>query len=152
MTTPIIIGHIHLAATLGSAPENAPIYSWPIVDRDEVPVTIVNFRRSITGAAILGVLSDSNGNPIHLTNFRYRVKIDDRDGLTYVQRRDALKSLFGQRLYLVDSLHCADGTDHTSFVRSMICTDVGKFPKDDILLRWSFVDVELEDDSIGGGL
>ena len=152
MTTPIISGHIHLATTLGDAPENAPAYRWPIVDRDEIPVAIVDFRRSLTGAALVSVLSDDQGNPIQLTNFRYRVKVDDRDEMTYVERRDALKALFGQRVSLVDSLHCADGEDHTDFVRPMVCTSVGKFPKDDILLRWSFVDVELEDDAIEGGL
>src|SRR5664279_5468828 len=105
MTTPIIIGHIHLATTLSAAPEHAPAYRWPIVDRDEIPVAIVDFRRSLTGATIVSVLSDDQGNPIHLTNFRYRVKVDDRDEMTTVERRDALKALFGQRVSLVDSLH-----------------------------------------------
>ena len=152
MTSPVIIGHIHLATTLGPAPENAPVYRWPIVDRDEVPVVILAFERSLTGAALVSVLLDDNGNPRDLTNFRYRIKVDDRDGMTYIERRDALKKLYGRRVLLVDSLHCVDEEDHTPFTRPMVCTSVGKFPKDDILLRWSFVDVELEDDSIEGGL
>lgn len=140
--------HIHLDTTLDEGPELAPVQKWVAIDRIEEPVVIMSLRRSLKGNTLLSILKDDEGDEVQLTNYYYTIKVAATSTETYLQRKASLKALHGRRAYLVDHEHCDDGENHTDYIKPVIVRSVGRFPKDDTLLRFCYVEVELEDDSI----
>jgi len=146
MTEPILQAHIHLSTTIGSAPENAPNLTWKVTHQEEVPVVFVSLKRSLKGNLRAGAVR-SGGNVLQLRNYGYTVKVIADDTYTVHQRKELLKGLFGQTVYLVPHWHCNDGVDHTEFVRTMFCSRVAVFGTDMPGLQFYYVDIELEDAS-----
>lgn len=129
--------HIHLDIVLGGAPENAPLKTWKAADRQEMVMTILEARRTLTGVLRLHQLQ-SGGLPVRFHSFGYRLRVSSDDEADY------LKSLLGRVVYLVDHLHPADGSDHAPSVRQMGFTSLGAFTAFNVaLIRW-YVDVKLE--------
>lgn len=142
-----IQNHIHLSTTLGGAPENSPDMLWQITDRRDIPVVILNIRRGLTGKLRPSVLI-YDGQPVQLTNFNFTVKIKADEGSTTKERMDALRALYGKRVYFCDSYHADDDSDHTSDVRTMFVSEVGEFKVDHIKLDFYYVNIKLEDDTL----
>lgn len=147
MVDPILKSHIHLGLTLGDEPENAPVYKFPTIDREEIPVFLGSIERGLAGNTMINRLKDSSGDDVDLCDFVFRVRVDARYGQTYYERKEALKAMHGRRVYFVDHEHCADGDDHTAYVRPMIAK-IGRIPRDHVALAFAYVEVELMDDRI----
>lgn len=137
--------HIHLSTTLQSSGEKAPDLKWAVTDRLEIPVKFMALKRSLTGALRKHLLVDLNG-AVHLTHFKYTVKVQNDYSYTLEQRISQLRAMDGQNVYLCDSFHVADGQDHTALVRAMVLS-IGEFPPVGPGLPFFLVDVELEDAS-----
>jgi hypothetical protein len=107
--------HIHIGATLTGAPEYAPAdtykVTWPS-GREPIFEGVISFDRSWTGTPFFGSIVDGQGKPVFFKSFRYTLRV------TLEQEADLLDLLF-QTVYAVDNIHCADGQDHTTYVRTM---------------------------------
>lgn len=135
--------HIHLATTLGSAPENAPTLKWKVLERQETVSIQVAIKQTLGGKTRVHVLSDVSG-PVQLSTFQYKVKVQGDYGYTVEDRIAQLKALQGRRAYLCDHFHADDDADHTADVLEVFC-EVGAFPSDHIGLQFFYVDVSLTD-------
>lgn len=144
-----IQNHIHLSDVLGTTPENAPTYKWVVNDRNRIPVVPLSLKRSKTFKLFPNVLRDGiTTDPINLTNFRYRIRIQGSDADNTQTLIDTLQSWLGETLYLVDVVHPNDGEDHTTAIRPMILSAIPDgFKTDDWGLYRYFVTIELEDAS-----
>lgn len=141
--------HIHLDDVVATLGDLAPPTTWKVMDRSEMPVRFMTIKNGLTGRPRLHVLRDDEGDNVALTNFKYRIKVMATDTETVTERKAKLQSLMGKQVYLVDNEHCDEGENHSSYVRTMICADVGAFTSEqDTALRFYFVDVELVDASL----
>lgn len=140
--------HIHLSDALQGSGEKAPTYSWVVNDRSKIPVVPLSLKRSKTFKLYPNVLRDDSSDIINLTNFRYKIKVQGTDADNTQSLIDMIQSWIGKTLYLVDSFHVNDGSDHTGNVRSMVLADIPEgFKTDDFGLFRYFITVELEDAS-----
>lgn len=138
--------HIHLDTTIGSAPENAPVMTWKVTKRIPQEVVFLNVDYTRQGYMRPTVLKTA-GTPVRLTNFRYTVKIMGTDETDTETQRQALVAMLGKEVSLVDSVHCADGAGHDSYIRPMFFSEVGEFKADHIKLFFYYVDITLLDAS-----
>jgi len=142
--------HIHLAESLGGAPENAPIYQWVVSKRSQIPVFDINVQRSLDGTPFAYVVK-KGGTPVQHQDFSYTVRLEgDADrgvagSNTVWDYQDRLLDLIGKRLYLVDNRHPANGLDHTAFIRPVMISRVGDIQDEHPLLRYFYVQVYLAD-------
>jgi hypothetical protein len=126
-------------------PETAPNLKWVVTDRLDTPLVFMSIRRSLTGKVKKHVLSTVSG-VLQLTNYRYTVKVQAKDGDTLEQRIAALKAMNGKTVYLCDSYHAVDGASHVADSKTMIAT-IGEFAPVGPGLPYFLVDVSLEDAS-----
>lgn len=142
-----IQNHIHLSTEIGLAPENSPTVKWKVTEWQPTPVILVDVRRTISGRLAVHSLK-TGGQVAQLLDFRYMLKIDDYDGLTFDQRFDLVLSMHGKKAFLVDAIHPEDGSDHTAFVRPVYVKAVSDITKVNPALRPLYITVELMDDSL----
>jgi hypothetical protein len=142
--------HIHLSRTLGTAPENAPDMKWKVKADGwlPVPTIIQEHRRTLTGKLIKHRLRDADGNVIKLMDFKYIVRCSEYWGMTIYERYDALLDMHGQEVYLVDSMHTADGLDHTAYVRPMYLNMIADVKNLTNFLDPLYITIELVDDRL----
>lgn len=140
-------GHIHLAKTLGAAPELAPIYKWVITDRLDMPQVFASMTRSLNGKLYFYPLTNVSG-VVQLTNYNYTIKVQADFTFTLEQRIAQLKSLNGHVVWLCDSFHANNGVSHTVDTKKMVCKSVGNFAPQGSGMPFFLVDVELEDASL----
>lgn len=134
---PMRQNHIHLDVNLAGAPEYAPVRTWKAADRQEMVMTSLDARRTLTGVLRLHQLT-SNGVPVRFHSFGYRLRVIDDESA------DFLKSMLGKVVYLVDHIHPADNQDHSIAVRQMGFVSLGPFTAFNVsLIRW-YVDVKLD--------
>lgn len=139
--------HLHLALTLGAAPENAPAYKWVVQDRLEIPRGTATLRESLTGVLRAHVLL-SSGVPLIKKDYSYTIILTADFGYTLQQRKDQLFGMLNRRVYLVDCIHPGDGEDHTSSVKTMFLKDISPLKVFDRVLARHYVDIELVDASV----
>jgi len=108
--------HIHLSATIGGAPENAPNQTFTVTERQPRDVAYFSVNRGLTGKLIVGGLS-SAGTPIVFTDFDLRLKVSRSE-------YESLRAMHKRLVYFVDNLHPEDGADHTTSVKSVFVDDV----------------------------
>lgn len=137
--------HIHLAATLGGAPEFAPVYTWTTSDRVESPKVIMSMTRSLTGKLRKHVLK-SGAQPVQFANYRYVVRLG-RNTDEAQEKAALLKSLYAQTVYFCDHYHPDDGTSHSSAVKTMFVAYVGDLKVFNPSLIRYYVELLLEDDN-----
>lgn len=115
-----IQNHIHLGAVpytgspSGFGAHGEPPYKFGHVE-ERTPVfdTMSDFQRAWDGTPFEHVLrTTDNTSPVTFYNLRYKVRTDQAG-------MDILRALWQRRVYLVDSIHCPDASDHTPYVRVM---------------------------------
>lgn len=139
--------HVHLAATLGAAPENAPALKWKTVQRGgrvEVSHTFKTVRYALSGTVRPNVLK-SGGVPVRRTDYQLRLLVRAYDGVSVTDRIDALKAMEGTFVKFVDHDHPADGADHTASVKDMFFESLSPIPDDHPMFDFFVVDVTLLD-------
>lgn len=146
MTYPVQ-GHIHLSASLGSAPENAPMWYWKANAVDEKPNAILRVARTLRGKAQVHVLK-SGTLPIIFRTYGFLLAVYDYGGLSAKDRLDILEAMLGRSVYFCPHRHPADGEDHTPAVVNMIVTQVGPYEIIDPLMNRYKVPILLESDNI----
>lgn len=139
--------HIHLSTALGTSPENAPTIKWIIHDRKKIPQVFLNLRRTKRGKLRPNILL-TGSTPIQITNFQYEIRIRNDGVNTTIQNEALLLGMLGKSVYLVDSEHCDDGVDHTTYVRPMFFSEIDGLNVDHWGLEFYFVKISLEDASI----
>lgn len=139
--------HIHLAKTLGAAPELAPIYKWVVTDRLDIPVTFSTMTRSLTGKLNFYPLTAATGI-VKLNNWNYTIKVQADFDFTIEQRVAQLKSLNLELLWFCDVLHANNNAAHTPDLKRVVLKNLGPFAPQGSGLPFYLVDVELEDASI----
>ena len=144
MTTYPLQDHIHLAATLGGAPENAPVYEWATSDRVMDTVGFMSINRALSGA-IKPHVKKVSGVPLILQPFKYILVLKEESPYTLQDRIDQLQAMAFKTVYLVDHYHPADGQDHTPTVRTMFLARIGSLKVFNPTLIKYYVDIELED-------
>jgi len=147
MTEPIITGHIHLDLTVAAGGEKAPPLTFKVVDRRVITPIFIRLQYTLTANLRVGQPRDDDGDPVLQTNYWYNLIVQADDSHTTQALTMLLSLMRGQLVYLVDSMHCADGADHTEFIKPMILSDLGDLPKDDTMLRFYYVPVMLTDAS-----
>lgn len=143
MTT-AVQNHIHISSTLEGSGEKAPDIKWLIHDRKMMPTVFMTLRRTKRGNLRNNVILDT-GNPVQITNFQYELRIHSDETYTTAQREAFLLAMQGKKVYVVDSVHCNDGEDHTSFVKQMVLDIPEGFNTDIFDLSFYFVRVDLTD-------
>lgn len=136
--------HIHLAPTLGSSPENAPIWKWKARNREAV----IAFRAEIVetlGGMRFGHVATYNDAPVVRRDFIYEIKLEDGEDGDVFFYIDRLASMGGKYVYLVDHYHAADASDHTANVRQMFVYEIGSVPPEEPGLGFFYVKVHLKD-------
>lgn len=129
--------HMHLALTKSATGEKAPIYKWKSVDEQIEPTHIASIDQSLDGTVRVHRVRRV-GVPVRLVNYNYKLKVSDYgDGMTMEERVDLLLAMQGEKVWLVNHNHVADGADHTAYVKQMICAQVGKLEP----LRINFLDI-----------
>lgn len=139
--------HIHLHTEITYDVEKAPSYRWSVVERIEIPVVFMAVKRAVNGKLRIHSLQ-KDAEPWNIKNFQYVVKCAASGTMSANDYKDLLMSYMAKTVYLVDNLHSADGTDHSSFVRRMGMAQVGEAAKFDQVLSRYYISVFLEDDSI----
>lgn len=134
--------HIHLSTAIGSAPENAPTYTWRARDRGKVPVYTGRVARSLQGYLYTHVITRS-GSPVVSFDYRYELVLRPLGGDTTIQLEDRLNGFAGKELYLVDHRHCDDGADHTSYIKHVYVAQIGEYQVDVLNLGFYFVQIML---------
>lgn len=137
--------HIHLATTLQEDGELAPVYKWTASDRLEIPRFTVSLMYDLEGVLHPHVLLDGSANPILYEDFQYTLKVVAEDTYTLTERRTQIKAMQGRTVYLVDHDHCDDNADHTSYIKTMFCEEVGPFKVFNQQLDRFYVDIKLRD-------
>ena len=137
--------HIHLAKTLGSAPENAPVYKWAVVfpNFNDSPNVVIGLNRTLSGALMTHRLQ-SGGNTIQFNDYEFTVKVVAEYSYTLAERKAQLKALNGEVVYFVLPDHAADGADHTGDIIRMFATVSDFRPYDPLMTRFD-VNVSLVD-------
>jgi hypothetical protein len=136
--------HIHLGLTVSEVGEKAPVYTWKITDRPEVPKVFMSVNYALTGA-LRAHTKRVNGEVLQLTDMNLIVLVRDEQDMTTWQRKALLKSFQGNYLYYVDSFHPDDGEDHSPVVWRMYCSHIGEFKPHEQMLRMFYVEVALLD-------
>lgn len=136
--------HIHLSATLGSAPENSPTYTWKVRgdSRAEIPVFTAEIDEGLQGDVFAHV-TKRGGIVVRRTDYAYVIKVQDNGVNTTEELKDILKGMTGQIVYLVDNYHVADGSDHTSYVQTVLFQGLGEFRADVLNLSFYWVPIRL---------
>ena len=129
--------HCHISDTLGGAPENAPNKTYRAFQRDDQPTIFIAVERNLAGGLMTHVLA-SSGTPIQKANFEYILHVN----LTELAE---LKGFLGKQVYFVDHDHCADGQDHTSYVKQGVLTALSNIRNRDPMLQSNMVRVRFEE-------
>jgi hypothetical protein len=139
--------HIHLAMTLGIAPEYSPIYTWKIVFPEyiEVPEVVLSTKRTTSGRLRWHVLHDVSG-PIQFMNYQLTLKLYNDSSVVTRQQLGYLLAMNGQQVKYVDLDHIANGSDHTPYVKAMRL-QVAKVHPITPALNYYLIDVDLTDDN-----
>lgn len=135
--------HVHIALTLGGAPEFAPIYSWKLVRYDEEPEVILALKRTSSGKLRAHAIENVNG-PIQFMGYGITIKISNDDPLVTRQYVGYLKAMNGRTVYFVDFDHAADGADHTADVKAMVL-QISRVKPMSTMLNYYEIDVNLSD-------
>ncbi len=141
--------HMHLGAyqsSDGAMPvsfgttDNAPPYLFTHVEvRTPIFDAQADFQRAWDGTPFDHVVRDSTlTNPITFFSIHYGIRTD-LFGL------DILKNLFMRRVYLVDSIHCPNGTDHSPYQRLMWMNELTYQENLDPILAFNEVEFTLID-------
>lgn len=104
--------HLDLPTNISGSPENAPIRTWTVTDRQPVPEVYADLDRSWVGEELFNSMANAQGNPAVFWNMRYTVRVPKADF-------SALRALLLQTVSLIDNEHCQDGQDHTSYIQNM---------------------------------
>ncbi len=141
--------HIHLAMTVGSSPEYAPIYKWAVMNPNyiEVPRVIMATRTTLKGKLQKHVLKDDSGVPLDFTDYNLVIKVVAEYGYTLAQRKAQLRAMQGQAVYFVPIDHTDDGSNHTAYVRQMFVAKISEFKPITVFVDRHYVEVELLDDN-----
>lgn len=146
MTT-AVQNHIHLSSTVDVSGEKAPNIKWPIHDRKQIPIVFANLRRSKRGNARQNILN-TVGVPIQIFNWQYQIRVAASGSDSVDTRLAYLLAMQGKLVYLVDSIHCVDTEDHTSFIQSMYLDLPDGLKTDHYGLQFYYVTVNLESAAI----
>lgn len=138
--------HIHLATTLGIAPELAPAFEWRITEREVEQIGFVTIETTQNGRTKFYVLQESSV-PVKLENFVYKIVIDEEFGYTQQERWLQLKAMCYKVVYLVDTQHEDNGVNHTPSVKSMFMSQIGTPERIEPSLKREYVEVQLMDNS-----
>lgn len=137
--------HIHLDLTVDAGGEKAPPKKWDITSRKKVPIRFMNIRHSLNGVPRVHILRNSEGAIVELVDFLYIVRVQDENTNVAEDLAETLMSMMGKVVYLVDSKHPNNGSDHAAYVRKMIVEAVNDLNVDDIMLRRYEVEIRLKD-------
>lgn len=108
--------HIHLDTTIEET-FHSPVDTYTVehwAPQDEITLS---FDRAWDGTPFWGVIQDESGNPVKFVNARYTLRV------TLEEYYD-LRELLGHKVYLVDNDHCANNTDHATYVREMLFVEM----------------------------
>lgn len=139
--------HIHLDTQIVPDQENAPAMRWKVVQRQVFPVVFMGVKRAVNGTLRLHTLKRDN-QVVDLENYTYVVKCEGDSIMTTEEKREYLFKLLGRRVFLVDSVHCPDGHDHTQFVRKMVVINLSEASNFDPMLSRYYIQIALEDDRL----
>jgi hypothetical protein len=136
--------HIHLSMTIGGSPENAPNMKWKVRDdgRVEIPVFRAAIEEGLLGDVFAYAVKRA-GQVVRRTDFQYILKVDANETYTTEERKEFLKAMTGETVYLVDHYHVDDGEDHTAYIQTMFFESVGEFRSDVLSLEYYYVPVKL---------
>lgn len=145
--------HIHLGAVpysgspSGFGGHGEPPYKFGHIEKRLPTIDVVsNFQRSIDGTPFEETLrTTSKDDPVVFENVQYGLRV------TYENFR-VLVALSQRRVYLVDSWHCADTSDHTPYVKIMYFQNIVYNEFIDPLLNNNEVTINLIDMNTIAGL
>jgi len=139
--------HIHLSRTIQTTGDMAPAQSWLAEDRRDIPHVVLGLRRTLQGPlrkASLWV----EGNPLQLNDYRFILKVRGSDTVETGRLVDQLKAMQGHTVYFCDNYHPNDGDDHTSAIKRMVLSRIGRLQHYNVALAEFRVEIELSDDTI----
>jgi hypothetical protein len=135
----VVQNHIHLdlPGNESGAPENAPTLTFTVKDRSEVYETTISVDRAWDGTSYVSVMgSFATGAPVVYSNMRYTIIAD-------LNELDSLKAMLLRKVKLVDSRHCDNGLDHTSYIRDMVFSEMRYAGPINPLLEKQLVEITL---------
>ena len=109
--------HLDLPENLGGAPEGAPLATYGVTERLQIPEFRGSVQRSLTGRPFFGAVAGSDGKPRIFRHFRYTLLVSS-------EQEDLLGDLLGSAVLLVDNRHPNDGEDHSGAIRAMRVMEV----------------------------
>lgn len=137
--------HIHLGVVppdggdpTGFGDHGEPPYRIPHVERSPFWETLAEFNRAWDGTPYNHVLKDDSANPLVFTGIKYETRVSP-------ETLDLLIHLLKRELYVVDSLHCPDNTDHTPYVKKMLFDDLAYEEHLEPLLNYQIVTLSMLD-------
>jgi hypothetical protein len=137
--------HIHLAKTLGNAPEFAPDTTWIAYEALPIPTVIASSNITLGGVLKKHRLR-RGGEVVRFRDMRYRLKVTEYGGLTAAARLSLLEQMQGEEVYLVEHDHPNNGQDHAPAVRKMYLENVNPFEHVTTGLTYFTVEISLKDD------
>lgn len=139
--------HIHLSRALQATGEKAPTQSWIVEDRRDIPHVVLGLRRTLQGPLRRSSLWVGD-SPLQLNDYRFIVKVRGADAAETGRLMDQLKGMLGHSVYFCDNYHPNDGDDHTSAVKAMVLSRIGRVQHYNVALAEFRVEIELSDDTV----
>lgn len=134
--------HIHLSTTLTGSPEFAPDIKWKIKDRKQTPAFYGELVPSLFGTRYAHVIKNGD-NPVVYLDYSYEMYLINDTDSTAIEKLNVLIGLLGRELYLVDTIHCDNGEDHTPFVHNAWFAEIGDVPTNQLLLDFFYVPIKI---------
>lgn len=114
MSTAYVQNHIHLdlPTNLSDPPENAPILAFTATERSVIYETYISQDRAWDGTELFSSMANSGGGLAIFKNAWYTLRVSQA-------QLESLEGLLLKVVSLVDNRHCANGLNHTGYIRTM---------------------------------
>ena len=133
-----VYNHIHVDGDLDGAPENGPTNKYSVARRRRIPEVHLTVKRMANGTLRVQRL-DSAGVPLIGREYEYELYLTTTE-------IDTLEADLGEKIYLVDTIHCADGADHTAYIEDVYFVGMSGAENLDPLLTKNRVTITLRVD------
>lgn len=141
--------HIHLALTVSETGEKAPPKKWKVTNQSyaETATVISDIRRSLSGKLMKHRLR-YQGNVKVFNDVKFTLFLANSESNSIDAQIADLRAMVGQEVKYVPIQHCADGLDHTTYIKSMYLSQMSDPRPFDPLLLYYEVDIELLEDAL----
>ncbi len=133
--------HVHISTTLSGSPEFSPTNEFKAQILAPQTSIEVSINRAKSGKLLVNRLL-SGGNPVVFLDYDLTLIVTDAE-------RTTLIGMLGKPVYYVDLDHVDDGSDHTTYVKTMFFSQMGDHKEfDPKRARWTVHVMLIDDDTV----